>query len=101
MGLLELNRKLDRLEEQVLTWGAFNTYISDKNGFDITQILEMLFTVDSNVAIIEENLTDPNDKVVLARIVAKWKKTKEDAMLEAAKSSDVLANLILPSGYKH
>jgi len=94
-GLIELNRRLDRLEENQLTLSVLNTYVCDRNGYDMTAMLEMLLTIDKNISIIEANLSDPNDKVVLARVVKRWKKTKSDAM-EAGVDQAAIDSLILP-----
>lgn len=87
--------KLERLEEQVLTWSVYNTYVADKNNFDVTAILEMLFTIDKNIDIVKQNLVDQGDLPVLERVVAKWQKTKQDAMDQARVDA-----LILPSSAK-
>lgn len=79
-----LEATISRLEEQVLQLSVFNTYVADKNNFDMNAILALLFTVDKNVEIITANLVDAKDQVILARLVTKW---KNSAAIAAATES--------------
>lgn len=71
-GLNELTKLVHSLEERQLMLSVLNTYICDKNGYDMNAIITLLFSNDKNIEIIRQNLTDPNDELVLDRLVNKF-----------------------------
>jgi hypothetical protein len=73
--LVELQLSVGRLQEQIVQMNVLLTYLYDKSKLDINGVCTMLFTVSKNKQILLEMLPNPEDRIVLERIIDKWERS--------------------------